>query len=29
VDAIDADVRRFGAGLPQGDDQTVVLIRRG
>ncbi len=26
VDAIDADVRRFGAGLPQGDDQTVVLI---
>lgn len=28
VDAIDADVRRFGAGLPQGDDQTVVLIRR-
>lgn len=27
VDAIDADVRRFGAGLPQGDDQTVVLIR--
>lgn len=29
VDAIDADVRRFGAGLPQGDDQTVVLIRCG
>lgn len=28
VDAIDADVRRFGAGLPQGDDQTVVLVRR-
>ncbi len=28
VDALDADVRRFGAGLPQGDDQTVVLIRR-
>ncbi|MXX76529.1 MAG: SpoIIE family protein phosphatase [Holophagales bacterium] len=27
VDAIDADVQRFGAGLPQGDDQTVVLIR--
>ena len=27
VDAIDADVRRFGAGQPQGDDQTVVLIR--
>ncbi len=28
VDAIDAEVSRFGAGLPQGDDQTVVLIRR-
>ena len=27
VDAIDADVTRFAAGLPQGDDQTVVLIR--
>ena len=27
VDGIDAEVRRFGAGLPQGDDQTVVLIR--
>ena len=27
VRAIDDDVRRFGAGLPQGDDQTVVLIR--
>ncbi|MYI81498.1 MAG: SpoIIE family protein phosphatase [Holophagales bacterium] len=29
VDAIDAEVRRFGAGLPQGDDQTVVLVRCG
>lgn len=27
VQAIDDDVQRFGAGLPQGDDQTVVLIR--
>lgn len=27
VQAIDDDVSRFGAGLPQGDDQTVVLIR--
>lgn len=27
VRAIDDDVSRFGAGLPQGDDQTVVLIR--
>ena len=24
---IDDEVSRFGAGLPQGDDQTVVLIR--
>ena len=28
VRAIDDEVSRFGAGLPQGDDQTVVLIRR-
>ncbi len=28
VRAIDDEVGRFGAGLPQGDDQTVVLIRR-
>ncbi len=28
VDAIEADVGRFGAGLAQGDDQTVVLVRR-
>ncbi len=27
VRAIDDEVSRFGAGLPQGDDQTVVLIR--
>ena len=27
VQAIDDDVSRFGSGLPQGDDQTVVLIR--
>ncbi len=27
VQAIDDDVGRFGAGLPQGDDQTIVLIR--
>lgn len=27
VQAIDEEVSRFGAGLPQGDDQTVVLIR--
>ncbi|MCE2557888.1 MAG: SpoIIE family protein phosphatase [Acidobacteria bacterium] len=27
IQAIDDDVSRFGAGLPQGDDQTVVLIR--
>lgn len=27
VRAIDNEVSRFGAGLPQGDDQTVVLIR--
>ena len=26
VRAIDDEVSRFGAGLPQGDDQTVVLI---
>lgn len=29
VRAIDEEVSRFGAGLPQGDDQTVVLIRCG
>ncbi len=27
VAGIDVEVRRFGAGLPQGDDQTVVLTR--
>jgi phosphoserine phosphatase RsbU/P len=28
VRAIDEAVTRFGQGLPQGDDQTVVLLRR-
>jgi hypothetical protein len=28
VEAIDRAVVEFAAGRPQGDDQTVVLLRR-
>lgn len=28
IEAIDAEVTAFGAGTPQGDDMTIVVIRR-
>jgi serine phosphatase RsbU (regulator of sigma subunit) len=29
VEAIEETTGRFAAGLPQADDQTVVIVRRG